>query len=137
MEKFSCHNTNFGLLHWQGDSLAYSMLITVLYLIRLKDHWESWKEVGSQSLATYIIRVRTKNLSIRSWYNGLLLRRCIPNHRVLTSKPLVCPKVDSVFHPSMVNEMSIRYSYGLSSKIMNCLLVFFWSTNLLCLLWFW
>ena len=36
MEKFSCPNTNFSPLHWQGDSLAYLMLITLLlsYMIQ-------------------------------------------------------------------------------------------------------
>ena len=33
MEKFSCPNTNFGPIHEQGDSLAYQILITILYLI--------------------------------------------------------------------------------------------------------
>ena len=33
MEKFGCPKANFGPLHWQGDSLAYLMLITALYVI--------------------------------------------------------------------------------------------------------
>ena len=33
IEKFSCPKANFGPLHRQGDSLAYSMIITVFYLI--------------------------------------------------------------------------------------------------------
>ena len=32
-ENSGCPKANFGLLHWLGDSLAYSVLITVLYLI--------------------------------------------------------------------------------------------------------
>ena len=108
-EKFNCPNTNFGPLHWQGDSLAYSMLINVFYLIWSKDHWEPWKEVGSQSLAKYIIRVWTKNLSIRSWRNGLWLRCWISNRWISSSKSLVGSKFGSFFHPSAVNEMSTRY----------------------------
>ena len=33
VEKFDCPKANFGLLHWQGDSFAYSMLIIAIYLI--------------------------------------------------------------------------------------------------------
>ena len=116
MEKFGCPNTNFGPLHWQGDSLAYSMLITALYLVWSKDHREPWFEVGSQSLAKYIIRVWTNNLWIWSWCNGLWLRRWIFNLWVSSSKPPGGSKVDSAFNPSMVNEMSTRYSWGLSGK---------------------
>ena len=31
-ERFGCLKANFSLLHWQGDSLAYSMLITAFIL---------------------------------------------------------------------------------------------------------
>ena len=31
-EKLGCIKANFGLLHWQGDSLAYSLLITAFIL---------------------------------------------------------------------------------------------------------
>ena len=102
-EKFGCPNTNFRALHWQGDCIAYSMLITVLYLMRSKDHWElslhkkwsfplrissvnvtksavpfhflcsAWNEVGSQTLTKCIISVETKNLWTRSWCSGLWL----------------------------------------------------------------
>ena len=106
----------FGSLHWQGDSLAYSMLITVLDLIWSKDHWEPWKEVGCQSLAKYIVRVWTRNLSIQSWCNGLGLRCWIPNHRVLSSKRLVGSKVDSAFQHSTFNGMSTTYSWGVADK---------------------
>ena len=111
MEKLSCPNINFGPLHWQGDSLAYSLLITVLYLIWCKDHWEPWKEVGSQNLAKYIIRVRNKNLLIQSWCSGLWWRCWIPNDWVSSSKPLVRSKVDSVFHPSTINGMSTFFFF--------------------------
>ena len=30
MEKFGCSKANFGLLNWQGDHLAYSILITAI-----------------------------------------------------------------------------------------------------------
>ena len=50
MDRFGCPNTNFGLLHWQGDSLAYSVGIPVLDFIWSKDHWEPWNEVWFQSL---------------------------------------------------------------------------------------
>ena len=33
VKKFDCPNTNFGLLHWHGNSLAYSMLIIAIYLM--------------------------------------------------------------------------------------------------------
>ena len=33
VEKFDCPKAKFGLLHWQGDSLAYSVLIIAIYLI--------------------------------------------------------------------------------------------------------
>ena len=33
VEKFGCPKANFYLLHWQGDSLAYLLLMTALYLI--------------------------------------------------------------------------------------------------------
>ena len=32
VERFGYPNTNFGLLHWQGHSLAYSILIFVLMI---------------------------------------------------------------------------------------------------------
>ena len=79
MEKFSCPNTNLGPIHGQGDSLAYQILITVLYITWSNDDWEPSEEVGSQSLVKYIIKARTKNLSIRSWCNGLWIRRWIPS----------------------------------------------------------
>ena len=59
MKKCGFPKANFVPLHWQGDSFAYSMLITVLYLIWTKGPRESWNEDGSQSLAKHIIRVRT------------------------------------------------------------------------------
>ena len=70
MEKFGCPKVNFGLLHWQGDSLAYSILMTILYLIWSKGHWEPYNEVDSQSLAKHI-RIWTWNLWIQCWSNGL------------------------------------------------------------------
>ena len=33
VKKFGCPKADFGMLHWQGDSLAYSLLITALYFI--------------------------------------------------------------------------------------------------------
>ena len=62
MEKFGCPITNIGPLHWQGNSITYSVLITALYLLWSKDYWEPLNEVGSQSLANYIIRVQTKKI---------------------------------------------------------------------------
>ena len=52
-EKFNCPKTNFGLLHWQRDSLAYSMLITarILYdpmvtqTLRLRLDPKSWPSI--------------------------------------------------------------------------------------------
>ena len=73
MEKFSCPNTNFGPIHGQGDSLAYQILITVLYLIWSNDDWEPSEEVGSQSLVKYIIKARTKNLSMDKALDSQLL----------------------------------------------------------------
>ena len=115
-ETFGCPNTDFGSLHWQGDSLPYSMLITLLYLIWSKNHWEHWSEVGSQCLANHIIRVQTKSLLIQSWCNGLWLRCWIPNRWVLSSKPLAGSKVGSAYPLSTVREMSTKYSWGLSGK---------------------
>ena len=59
MEKFGCLKVNFCLPQWQGDSLAYSMLITALFLIRSINYLESWIEIGSKSLAKHIIRIWT------------------------------------------------------------------------------
>ena len=38
MDKFGCLKANSGSLHWQEDSLAYTMLITALYLTWSKGH---------------------------------------------------------------------------------------------------
>ena len=38
VEKFGCPKANFYLLYWQGDSLAYLVLITALYLIWSNSH---------------------------------------------------------------------------------------------------
>ena len=59
VEKFGCLKVNFCLLQWQGDSLAYSVLITALFLIRSINYLESWIEIGSKSLAKHIIRIWT------------------------------------------------------------------------------
>ena len=59
VEKFGCLKVNFCLLQWQGDSLAYSMLITAFFLIRSINYLESWIEIGSKSLAKHIIRIWT------------------------------------------------------------------------------
>ena len=102
MEKFSCPNVNIGLC------VAYAILITVICLIWSKNHWELWKEVGSQSLGKSIIRVQTKNLLIGSWSNGLFFRRCIPNYWVSSSKPLVGSKVD----PPFILPRSLKWVLG-------------------------
>ena len=59
MDKFGCPKVTFGPLHWQGDSFASSMLITSLYLICSKGHWEPWNEVGFQTVANHIFSVWT------------------------------------------------------------------------------
>ena len=46
---FACLKTKFGPVDLHGASFAYLMLITVLYLIWWKGHWESYNEVRSQS----------------------------------------------------------------------------------------
>ena len=66
MEKFGCPKLNFGPPHWQVESLAYSILFTAFYFICAKGPRKPWKELGSQSLANYIIRVQTRNLWIQS-----------------------------------------------------------------------
>ena len=43
----------------QGDSFAYAMLITSLYLIWSKGHWEPWSQTGFQNLANHILRIWT------------------------------------------------------------------------------
>ena len=43
-------------------------------------------------------------------------RRWIPNPGVPCSKPMGGSKVDSAFHPSEVDEMSTRNSWGLIGK---------------------
>ena len=50
-----------------------------------------------------------------------LLKRWIPNPGTPCSKPIGGSKVDSVFHPSEVNQMSTRNSWEIGGK--NCLLV--------------
>ena len=57
MKTIGCPKANVGLLHLQGDSLAYSMVITGFYLILSKGNWKPRKEVGSQSLVGHIFRV--------------------------------------------------------------------------------
>ena len=59
MEKSGCLKANFGPPHYQGNSLAYSILFVALDLISTKGPREPWNEVGSQSLAKLMIRVRT------------------------------------------------------------------------------
>ena len=59
IDKFGCPKANFVPLHWQGNSLTYSVLITALYLIWSKDHWRLWNKVGFQSLANHLITVQT------------------------------------------------------------------------------
>ena len=65
--KFSWKNlvspkVNLGLPYWHVGSLAYWMLFTALYFIWNKGPRETWNEVGSQSLAKYIISDQTLNL---------------------------------------------------------------------------
>ena len=71
IEKFSCSKANFGLLHWQGRNLAYSMLITVLYHIWSQGHREPCNEIGFQSLVKHIVGIWTWSLWIWSWSNAL------------------------------------------------------------------
>ena len=59
MDKFGCSKVTFGPLHWQGYSFSYSMVITSLYLICSKGHWEPWNEVRFQNAANHIFRVWT------------------------------------------------------------------------------
>ena len=59
MEKFGCPKANFGPLHWQGNSLAYTMLITGLYLIWSEGHQEPGNKVESRILTKHIIRSQT------------------------------------------------------------------------------
>ena len=50
VEKIIVENlANFGLLFWQGDSLAYAILIIELYLTWSNGHPEPWIEVGSKA----------------------------------------------------------------------------------------
>ena len=39
-EKFDCPKTNFGLLNWQGDSLAYSLHLS--YMIQWSPRLLDW-----------------------------------------------------------------------------------------------
>ena len=59
LEKLGCFKSNFSLLHWQEDSLAYLVLITALYLTWSNSHSDPWIEFGSPILAKYVIKVWT------------------------------------------------------------------------------
>ena len=59
MDKFGFPKANSSPLHWQEDSLSYTVLIIALYLIWSKDHCKSWNQFGFQNLANDIVRVWT------------------------------------------------------------------------------
>ena len=48
--------------------------------------------------------------------NGLAVRRWIPNPEVPGSKPLGGSKVHSAVHPSEIDQMSTRTSWGFTDK---------------------
>ena len=50
---------NFAPLYCQGDSFIYAVLISSLYLIWSKGHWEPRSQIGFQNLANHILRVWT------------------------------------------------------------------------------
>ena len=57
-----------------------------------------------------------KELAPRINFTTYILSRWIPNPRVLCSKPKGGSQVDSAFHPSEVDKMSIRNFWELSGK---------------------
>ena len=74
MEKFSCPKANFGPLHWQENSITYTMLITGLYLIWSEGHQELVNKIESRILTKHIIRRQTENLWIWSWRHRLVVK---------------------------------------------------------------
>ena len=116
MDKFGCPKANFGLIHWQGDSLTYSMLTITLYLTWSKGHWGPWHEAGFQSLANHIIRVQTLNLHIRSWSNDLVFEVLDFRLRGLGFKISRWFQGRLGLHSFNVDEISTRYSWGLNGK---------------------
>ena len=53
-------------VHRHRGSLTHPVLITTLFQVRPEGHGELHNEIGSQSLAKRISRIRTRNLSILS-----------------------------------------------------------------------
>ena len=116
MEKCGCPKTNSRPLHWQEDSLAYSMLIIAIYLIWSKGHCEPWNEVGFQSLANHIIRVWTYNLWTRSWSNGLAIKVLNSKSRFPWFKTSEWFQGRLNFHSFEVDEMGAKCSWEPKGK---------------------
>ena len=88
MNKFACSKADFGPLHWQGDSFAYSMLITsnfILYDPKVTESLEM--RLGFKTWP--IIYLGCEPKTFWSWVEGI---KGSPG-----SKPVSGSKVDSVF----------------------------------------